>query len=203
MPEFHQAGGVPRLLKELEAHLDHHRADRLWRHHRRPHRRRQSTSPARPSSTRPRRPLKPIGTLAVLHGNLAPRGAIIKQSAATDALMQHKGRAVVFDSRRGHGEPHRQRHARRRGRRRPRASQCRPQGRPRHARGGLPADPAQARAAGRQGHGPHLRRADERHRLRHHRPPRHARSRRWRSAGDREDRRHRSSSTSPPGGSNS
>ena len=36
--------------------------------------------------------------MAVLRGNLAPRGAIIKQSAATPALLQHTGRAVVFDS---------------------------------------------------------------------------------------------------------
>ncbi|MEO8187703.1 MAG: dihydroxy-acid dehydratase, partial [Burkholderiaceae bacterium] len=33
-----------------------------------------------------------------LRGNLAPRGAIIKQSAASPELMQHTGRAVVFDS---------------------------------------------------------------------------------------------------------
>ena len=36
--------------------------------------------------------------MAVLRGNLAPRGAIIKQSAATPKLLQHTGRAVVFDS---------------------------------------------------------------------------------------------------------
>jgi dihydroxy-acid dehydratase len=36
--------------------------------------------------------------MAVLHGNLAPRGAVIKQSAATPALMTHRGRAVVFES---------------------------------------------------------------------------------------------------------
>ena len=35
-------------------------------------------------------PLKPTGTLAVLHGNLAPRGAIIKQTAASKTLMQHR-----------------------------------------------------------------------------------------------------------------
>ena len=34
----------------------------------------------------------------MLRGNLAPDGAIIKQSAATPALCQHSGRAVVFDS---------------------------------------------------------------------------------------------------------
>lgn len=41
-------------------------------------------------------PLKPEGGLAVLYGNLAPDGAVIKHSAATPQLMQHRGRAVVF-----------------------------------------------------------------------------------------------------------
>src|SRR6185312_3423914 len=36
------------------------------------------------------------GGIAVLRGNLAPRGALIKQSAATPRLMEHEGRAVVF-----------------------------------------------------------------------------------------------------------
>jgi dihydroxy-acid dehydratase len=36
--------------------------------------------------------------LAVLHGNLAPRGAIIKPTAASAHLLRHRGRAVVFDS---------------------------------------------------------------------------------------------------------
>jgi L-arabonate dehydrase len=38
------------------------------------------------------------GGIAVLRGNLAPSGAIIKPSAATPALMQHRGRAVVFET---------------------------------------------------------------------------------------------------------
>jgi dihydroxy-acid dehydratase len=38
------------------------------------------------------------GGLAVLKGNLAPVGAIIKQSSASPELMRHEGRAVVFDS---------------------------------------------------------------------------------------------------------
>ena len=38
------------------------------------------------------------GSIAVLRGNLAPGGAIVKQAAASPALMQHEGRAVVFDS---------------------------------------------------------------------------------------------------------
>lgn len=43
-------------------------------------------------------PLLESGGIAVLRGNLAPGGCIIKPSAATPELMQHKGRAVVFES---------------------------------------------------------------------------------------------------------
>jgi len=44
-------------------------------------------------------PFQAAGTgTAVLWGNLAPGGAVIKQSAATPALMQHRGRALVFDT---------------------------------------------------------------------------------------------------------
>jgi dihydroxy-acid dehydratase len=44
-------------------------------------------------------PLLPAGTgTAVLHGNLCPGGAVIKQSAASPELLTHRGRAVVFDS---------------------------------------------------------------------------------------------------------
>jgi len=42
-------------------------------------------------------PLYREGGIAVLRGNLAPGGAIIKQSAANPKLMQHTGRAVVFE----------------------------------------------------------------------------------------------------------
>ncbi len=48
---------------------------------------------------RPRdEPLMPNGGLAVLRGNLAPNGAIIKPAAASPHLLRHRGRAVVFDS---------------------------------------------------------------------------------------------------------
>ncbi|MCC4299567.1 IlvD/Edd family dehydratase [Aurantimonas coralicida] len=43
-------------------------------------------------------PLYPEGGMAVVRGNLAPGGAIVKQSAASPALMSHTGRAVVFSS---------------------------------------------------------------------------------------------------------
>jgi dihydroxy-acid dehydratase len=42
-------------------------------------------------------PLTPQGGIAVLRGNLAPDGAVLKPSAASPHLMQHRGRAVVFE----------------------------------------------------------------------------------------------------------
>jgi len=42
-------------------------------------------------------PFKEKAGIAVLKGNLSPRGAVIKPSAATESLMIHKGRAVVFE----------------------------------------------------------------------------------------------------------
>ncbi|MDB5612606.1 MAG: dihydroxy-acid dehydratase [Devosia sp.] len=96
MAEFHNAGGVPALLKEVRGELDTE-APTVY----------GSTIGAvieavvdEPGQTIIRTiaaPLKPIGTLAVLKGNLTPRGAVIKQSAASKELMQHTGRAVVFD----------------------------------------------------------------------------------------------------------
>ncbi len=44
------------------------------------------------------KPLTRSGGIAVLRGNLVPAGAILKPSAATPALMQHRGRAVVFET---------------------------------------------------------------------------------------------------------
>lgn len=43
-------------------------------------------------------PIEPVGGLIALHGNLAPKGAILKRAAATPALLEHEGRAVVFSS---------------------------------------------------------------------------------------------------------
>ncbi|MFQ5985127.1 MAG: L-arabinonate dehydratase [Alphaproteobacteria bacterium] len=42
-------------------------------------------------------PVKTVTGLAVLEGNLCPDGAVIKPTAATRALMKHRGRAVVFE----------------------------------------------------------------------------------------------------------
>ena len=43
-------------------------------------------------------PLQPQAGIAVLYGNLAPNGAVIKPAAASPHLLQHRGRALVFDS---------------------------------------------------------------------------------------------------------
>jgi dihydroxy-acid dehydratase len=97
MAEFHTAGGVPRLLAEIAEALDlgartvegttlgEAIARIAPRHEDRIIRRRDD-------------PLVPVGAIAVLRGNLAPRGAVIKHSAASPELQRHEGRAVVFDS---------------------------------------------------------------------------------------------------------
>ena len=43
-------------------------------------------------------PLQPQGGIAILRGNLAPDGAVIKQSAVSPGLLRHRGQAVVFSS---------------------------------------------------------------------------------------------------------
>src|SRR5204862_3498286 len=43
-------------------------------------------------------PVLTSGGLAILYGNLAPNGAVIKASAAEPRLLKHTGRAIVFDS---------------------------------------------------------------------------------------------------------
>jgi dihydroxy-acid dehydratase len=52
-----------------------------------------------PQVIRPRtEPLVEHGGIAVLRGNLAPSGAVVKPAAASPHLLRHRGRAVVFDS---------------------------------------------------------------------------------------------------------
>ncbi len=97
MEHLHQAGGVPRLLRELAPFLDLDAptvAGGTLRDY-------ADTAEEVPGQTvvRPRSaPLKPSGGMAVLRGNLAPGGAVIKHAAATPELLKHTGRAVVFES---------------------------------------------------------------------------------------------------------
>ena len=97
MEDFHAAGGMATLLRELKPLL---RLEALTVTGRTLGEELDAAAPAfaqdvvRPMAD----PIHPQGGLAVLRGNLAPGGAIVKQSAASAALMEHEGRAVVFES---------------------------------------------------------------------------------------------------------
>ena len=97
MEEFFYAGGLPVVLRRLgEGGLLHKdaltvsggpvwddvRDARCW-----------NDDVIRPMDD----PLTPQGGIAVLRGNLAPGGAVVKPSAASPHLMRHRGRAVVFE----------------------------------------------------------------------------------------------------------
>ncbi|WP_110689332.1 IlvD/Edd family dehydratase [Salinicola endophyticus] len=99
MEEFYYAGGLPAVLKRLgdADRLPHPDAltvngRTLW----------QNVCEAplynddviRPLDN----PLRDDGGICILRGNLAPNGAVLKPSAATAALMTHRGRAVVFEN---------------------------------------------------------------------------------------------------------
>jgi dihydroxy-acid dehydratase len=96
MEDFHRAGGLLAVLSEVRDLLDpaaltvtgrplfDHLDDApIWD----------------PEVIRPRSaPLVAEGGIAVLRGNLAPDGALVKPAAASPHLLRHRGRAVVFDS---------------------------------------------------------------------------------------------------------
>ncbi|MBY0610813.1 MAG: dihydroxy-acid dehydratase [Beijerinckiaceae bacterium] len=97
MEHFHHAGGVPRLMAELADLLDLD-APTVAGGSLRDVVARAEFVPGQ-DMIRPRSsPIKPQGAMAFLTGNLAPRGAIIKHSAASPHLLQHTGRAVVFET---------------------------------------------------------------------------------------------------------
>ena len=94
---FHDAGGVASLMKELEPmlHTDcltvsgHTVAENL----------KDVDMPYDTDVIRPLdNPLEEKGGIAVLYGNLAPKGAVIKRSAASKHLLNHRGPAKVFES---------------------------------------------------------------------------------------------------------
>ncbi len=97
MEDFHRAGGLVTVLRELRPllHLDALTITGRTLGEE------MDAAPApfaQPVVRRFDNPVYGGGGIAVLHGNLAPRGAIIKRSAATPALMEHEGRAVVFEN---------------------------------------------------------------------------------------------------------
>jgi len=96
MEDFHRAGGLLAVLREVRDLLDESALSvtgkpligylddaEVWD----------------PEVIRARSaPLVAEGGIAVLHGNLAPTGAVIKPAAASPHLLRHRGRALVFDS---------------------------------------------------------------------------------------------------------
>ncbi len=98
MEDFYYAGGLPAVLQMLEQHglLDGDAATVSGESMR------TQNAEAKVVDKRVIRPfdnpLHASGGIAVLRGNLAPDGCVIKPAAATAELMQHRGRAVVFDS---------------------------------------------------------------------------------------------------------
>jgi dihydroxy-acid dehydratase len=97
MEHFHHAGGVPALLRNLGALIDLD-AGTVAGGTLRDVVAAAETVPGQTVIRSADDPIKPVGAMAVLRGNLAPRGALIKHSAASPALLQHTGRAVVFAS---------------------------------------------------------------------------------------------------------
>ncbi|MBE7204456.1 MAG: dihydroxy-acid dehydratase, partial [Parafilimonas terrae] len=97
MEHFHHAGGVPKLLRELGGLIDLD-APTITGRTLRDVVAAAEDVPGQTVIRSPAHPIKPVGAMAVLTGNLAPRGALIKHSAATPRLLQHEGRALVFDS---------------------------------------------------------------------------------------------------------
>ena len=94
--EFHEAGGVKVLMKKLSNLLDLSTltvlGETLGQYL-------TNVKPVEYQVIREQNdPISPEGGIAVLKGNLAPEGAVIKQSAVSDKMKYHKGFAKVFES---------------------------------------------------------------------------------------------------------
>jgi dihydroxy-acid dehydratase len=96
MEDFCYAGGLPVVMKEIAQHLHLEAITANGQTIG------QNIADAQNYNTEVIKPLdapfKDKAGIAVLRGNLSPRGAVIKPSAATPALMVHTGRAVVFET---------------------------------------------------------------------------------------------------------
>jgi L-arabonate dehydrase len=98
MEDFYYAGGLPAIIRALDERKLIHRdaltvnGKTIWEN--------CQTAPNWNSEViRPLdNPLVEHGGIAVLRGNLAPDGAVLKPSAASPHLMRHRGRAVVFEN---------------------------------------------------------------------------------------------------------
>ena len=98
MEDFHSAGGLDGVLRALASQLNLQTLDVTGQ---RLEQRLQETSSEQIDQSVIRTLQDPVdsqGGLIALHGTLAPGGAILKRAAATPALLEHEGRAVVFSS---------------------------------------------------------------------------------------------------------
>ena len=134
-------------------------------------------------------PVYAEGATAVLKGNLAPNGCVIKPAAADKRFLKHRGKAIAFED---------YNHMMREIERDDLdvtpdhilvLEERRTERRPRHAGMGHAADPQAVVGAGRARHDPHFRRPHERHQLRRLHPARRAGELRRRPAGAGADRR--------------
>ena len=96
MEDFCYAGGLPAVMKEIAQYLHTGAitANGLTVGENVADAQNYNTEVIMPLAT----PFKEKAGIAILRGNLSPRGAVIKPSAATPALMVHTGRAVVFEN---------------------------------------------------------------------------------------------------------
>ena len=98
MEDFYYAGGLPAVIRTLGEHGLLNRdaltvnGQTIWENCKdAPN---YNAEVIRPFD----KPLAASGGIAVLRGNLSPTGAVLKPSAASPSLMQHRGRAVVFEN---------------------------------------------------------------------------------------------------------
>ena len=98
MEDFYYAGGLPALIRALDQRNLIHRdaltanGNTIWENC-------QTATNWNAEVIRPlEKPLIERGGIAVLRGNLAPDGSVLKPSAASPHLMRHRGRAVVFEN---------------------------------------------------------------------------------------------------------
>jgi len=96
MEDFYYAGGLPALMEVIRSKLS---TSEMTVTSRTVGENIAAAKVLDPVVIRPlEQPVTSAEALAVLKGNLAPNGAVIKPSAASPKLMQHTGRALVFDS---------------------------------------------------------------------------------------------------------
>jgi dihydroxy-acid dehydratase len=98
LQQLHQAGGIPALMVELSRgglmHLDAMTVTGKTVGENLKGKKNKDPEIIRPIE----KPYHATGGLAVLFGNLAPKGAVVKRAAVDDAMLKHRGPARVFNS---------------------------------------------------------------------------------------------------------